>query len=168
MNRSVITKNILHIVAVAIILGFLYNQISPNGISLIREEIKLEEYEAADMSTNDVDYSKIRSVKIIDAYQFYQEGATFVDSRDMWEYSDGHIKGAINFPYIEFETTHPALDKLNKEKPIVIYCSSTECGLSTKLAIELQKLGYQKLFVFEEGWDAWVEEDYPIETGKVE
>lgn len=168
MNISFSINKILYILAVAVVLGFLYNHFSPSGINLIREEIVLEEYNSDESIPNTADYSKIKAVKIDDAYQFYLDGVTFVDSRDMWEFGDGHIKGAVNLPEIEFTTDHPVLEKLNKNEPLIIYCSSTECGLSTKLAIELQKLGYRLLYVFEEGWDAWLERDYPIETSMVE
>ncbi|MDZ7763055.1 MAG: rhodanese-like domain-containing protein [Melioribacteraceae bacterium] len=168
MNISFSINKILYILAVAVVLGFLYNHFSPSGINLIREEIVLEEYNSDESISNTADYSKIKAVKIDDAYQFYLDGVTFVDSRDMWEFGDGHIAGAINFPEIEFSTDHPALKKLDKTEPLVIYCSSADCGTSTDLAIKLQRLGYQNLFVFEEGWDAWLERDYPIETSVVE
>ncbi len=168
MITSINIKNILYILAVAMLLGFLYNQLSPRGISLAREELKLDEYNGSEEINDEADYSKIKAVKIDDAYSMFNEGVTFVDARDMWEFSDGHITGAVNFPQIEFEIDHPALNELKKNEKLIIYCSSDECGLSTKLAVELQKLGYQKLFVFEEGWDAWLKKGYPTETSEIE
>ncbi len=168
MKRTFSINKIFYILAVAIVLGFLYNQFSPRGIGLVREEVKLKTYNGDSTATTQPDYSKIQAVKIDDAYNFYKKGVTFIDARDMWEFSEGHIKGAINFPYVEFEAEHLALEKLKKDERLIIYCSSDECGLSTKLAEELQKLGFQKLFVFEEGWDAWLERGYPTETSELE
>jgi rhodanese-related sulfurtransferase len=158
-------RKILYILFISAIIGFAYNFISPTGIPLIKKEIKLGALAKQPSNTGELDYTKIKAVNLEQAYTLYNEGAKFVDSRDMWEYADGHIKGSVSFPEIEFEINHPALSKLEKDDNLVIYCSSSECGLSTKLAIELLKLGFENLFVFEEGWDAWLENGYPIETG---
>ena len=160
-------RKILYILFISVVIGFSYNFLSPSGIPLIKEEIKLGELAEPPTNPGELDYTKIIAVKIDQAYQLYEEDAVFVDARDMWEFADGHIKNSINFPEIEFEVNHPALKELSKDEKLVIYCSSTECGLSTKLAIELLKLGYEKLFVFEEGWDAWLENGYPIEVSEL-
>lgn len=160
-------RKILYILFISALIGFAYNFISPSGIPLIKKEIKLGELAEPPSNSDEIDYSKIKAVKIDKALELYNDGAKFVDARDMWEYADGHIKGAINFPEIEFEVNHPAIEELNKDDRLVIYCSSTECGLSTKLAIELLKLGYENLYVFEEGWDVWLERDYPTETSEL-
>lgn len=160
-------RKILYILFISAIIGFVYNFSSPTGIPLVKNEIKLGKLAEPPSNPGEPDYTKIKAVNLEQAYTLYNDGVKFVDSRDMWEYADGHIKGAVSFPEIEFETDHPALQKIKKDEKLVIYCSSSECGLSTKLAIELLKLGYENLFVFEEGWDAWLENGYPIETGEL-
>lgn len=160
-------RKILYILFISIIIGFTYNFLSPSGIPLIKEEIKLGEFAEPPKNPDELDYTKIKAIKIDQAYKLFDDGIQFVDARDMWEFADGHVKGAINLPEIDFAPDHPALKELNKNEVLVIYCSSSECGLSTKLAIELLKLGYENLYVFEEGWDEWVERDYPIETSEL-
>jgi len=161
-------KNAGYIILLSSVIGIFYNVFSPNGISFKREEIVLGSAENENNGSviNGVDYSKIKAVDIDEAYSMFENGYTFVDSRDQWEFAEGHIKGAVNFPYIEFEIDHPMLSKLDKDENLVIYCSSTECGLSTKLAVELLKLGYRNLYVLPEGWDKWVEKGYPLEQGQ--
>lgn len=168
MKLKVNYSHLIQIILISVIIAFAYNYLSPNGIPFIREEIKIGEHSAVVDPNNptDLDYSKIQVVKIDRAYELFNYGVKFIDSRDQWDFSDGHIKGAINFPEVEFETNHPALSKLSKDETLIIYCSSNECGLSTKIAVELLKLGYKDLYVFEEGWDIWVEHGYPTSVGE--
>ena len=148
------------------VIGLAYNLLSANGIPLKYVEISLESLEQTD--PQEPHYDNIKAVSLIEAYMLYEDGATFVDARDMWDFAEGHIEKAVNFPYIEFEPDHKMLSQLAKDEKLVIYCSSTECGLSTKLAVELSRLGYKNLNVFGQGWESWVEAGYPVTEGKTE
>lgn len=157
-----------YILILSSVIGLAYNFVSPEGISLKREEVTLEsikENQQENIQKGEPDLTKIKPVILEQAYEMFNEEAVFVDARDMWEFGDGHIQGALNFPQIEYETDHPMLSKLDKDDKLVIYCGSSECGLSTRLAVDLLKLGYNYLYVFEEGWDRWIEAGYPTSEG---
>ena len=95
-------RKILYILFISAVIGFTYNFLSPSGIPLIKEEIKLGELAEPPQNSGELDYTKIKAIKIDQAYKLYEDGAMFVDARDMWEFADGHIKGSINFPEIDF------------------------------------------------------------------
>lgn len=168
MKLNISFKKLSYILFISLLLGFTHNFISPKGIPLVKEEIILGSFtgdEVNNAGTNGLDYSKIKAIDLENAFKLYNNGVQFVDVRDQWDFADGHVSGAVNLPEVEFNTKHEALSKLSKDEPLILYCSSDDCGLSTKVAIELMKLGYQYLYVFEEGWEIWLESDYPVEVG---
>lgn len=65
-----------------------------------------------------------------------EENYVVVDVRTAKEYEEGHIKGAINIPYDEIDSSI----ELNEAKTILVYCRS---GRRSAIAAEsLKKLGY--------------------------
>lgn len=78
-----------------------------------------------------------------------------VDVRDEFEFSEGHIEGAINLPV---ETFASGSGVLPKEKSIVVYCNSG--GRSYNAYRKLMKLGYSKIYqsIFAE----WKEAGLPM------
>ncbi len=62
---------------------------------------------------------------------------TLVDVRDVEEFKEGHIPGAVNIPVSAFAAQSGALDK---EKKIIVYCNSG--GRSYNAYRKLMKLGY--------------------------
>lgn len=82
---------------------------------------------------------------------------TVVDVRDLSEFQEGHIPGAINIPVAEFASQS---DQLNKEKTIVVTCNSG--GRSYNAYRKLMKLGYKKIAqaIFQD----WKEQGLPVET----
>ena len=90
----------------------------------------------------------------------------FLDARSHELYAEGHIPGALSlsFEHINGDDCEKMLQLLDKEKLIVIYCDNNECQLSLDLAEVLLGMEFRRIAVFEEGWDAWVESGYPVET----
>ena len=85
-----------------------------------------------------------------------------MDAREPEYYQEGHIRGALNFPF--FLELAFKLDSLQgKNAPLVLYCSGDECGSSEDLAYELQDEGFSNLLVFKGGWTAWNSSGHPIE-----
>ncbi|MFZ5796987.1 MAG: sulfurtransferase [Desulfobulbus sp.] len=65
---------------------------------------------------------------------------TLVDVRDVEEFREGHIPGAINIPAAEFAAKSAVLDK---DKKIIVYCNSG--GRSYNAYRKLMKLGYEDI-----------------------
>jgi rhodanese-related sulfurtransferase len=110
-------------------------------------------------------FSEPKAVTLEQAKTLYNQKTTFIDARDRGEYLIGHIKDAVNIPYYGFEEFEYQLDFIPLNKPIVIYCSGTDCDLSVMLGNKLFKLGYSYIYIFFGGWNNWVENNLPVNGG---
>ena len=76
-------------------------------------------------------------------------GGILVDVRSPKEYEEGHMEGAISIP--EYEIKKKAKILLpNKEKVIIVYCSSG--GRSKKAKEELRNMGYKYVYNLYNGY----------------
>ncbi len=97
--------------------------------------------------------------------RFQSQETMFLDARLPEDYKSGHIKGAINFPWEEFEEYSPqVLPKLSFEDEIITYCDGTECETSLLLARELRDMGYKNVKTFFGGWYEWQKAGLPLEA----
>ena len=95
-------------------------------------------------------------------YLYDNNGATFIDARDVEDYEMGHIKNAINIPYDYYENYEDTIDELDDMDVYIIYCSGGECSLSLDLADYLfNEKTFEKVFIFEGGWPEWRDAGYP-------
>lgn len=103
-----------------------------------------------------------------DAHEIYAKGkAIFIDAREPGDYQEGHIKGAISFPFEHWDEYWGAIrPMLDSTREIVAYCGGLDCELSLFAARELQRLGYGKAYIFFGGWEKWKEAGLPIETSQ--
>ncbi|MCS7203158.1 MAG: rhodanese-like domain-containing protein [Thermodesulfovibrio sp.] len=87
--------------------------------------------------------------------------ALIVDSRPPGRYHEGHIPGAINIWWSEFDKH---LDKLPKDKNelIVFYCGGTHCALSPASLRRAETLGYTNAKVYHDGMPDWKQRGYPV------
>ncbi len=76
-----------------------------------------------------------------------------VDVRSEEEYNRGHIDDAININIANKERFTSEIQKLDKTKPIYIYCHS---GVRSRRASRLIKeLGFTSIYDFTGGWSVW-------------
>ena len=106
-------KNLILIVVISIVTGFLYNFISSDGLPLIRKEMKIEYVADSTFSEFHTGFEDdeivIKGLNLDQTYQLFTgQQATFIDSRDQWEYGETHISGAISIPEFSFEPDDPA------------------------------------------------------------
>ncbi len=99
--------------------------------------------------------------------KFQSSKVIFLDARMPVDFKAGHIKGAINLPYEEFEQFSPqVLPKLPVNEEIIAYCDGSECEASLLLSRELRDLGYRNVKIFFGGWSEWQMAGLLIETGE--
>lgn len=92
-----------------------------------------------------------------------KEPIQIIDLRTPELYKQGHIPGAINVLYEDIERS---LDKLSKDKTIVVYCYDMVCHLAAKAALTLAKKGY-KVKELAGGWHDWTQHNLQVEgTGQ--
>lgn len=86
-------------------------------------------------------------------------GAQIVDARTAEEFSQNHLKGAIN---IDPASTGyaKAVDALVKDKPVFVY--SIANGRSVSVAKELRAKGFKEVHVLPGGIANWIGSGYPI------
>jgi rhodanese-related sulfurtransferase len=76
------------------------------------------------------------------------------DVRTMEEYNTGHLKGSVNIDFYEEELFNKFFKKVEKSKPIYIYCRSG--NRSKKSSEKLQELGFVKVYDLEGGYKNWI------------
>lgn len=81
--------------------------------------------------------------------------AQIVDVRTSKEVAEGKITGSINLDYFSSTFVTSATNKLDKTKPVLVYCAAG--GRSASAAKDLKKAGFKKVYDLEGGYDAWKE-----------
>jgi rhodanese-related sulfurtransferase len=112
----------------------------------------------------------IRNLDDTLAFKAYQAGIPFLDARRSDEYAEGHIARAWCLPVWESDietriTIFEAGAKTNGPDPLVIYCNGGDCEDSNLLAERLTRLGYRNLWIYREGYPAWVQQGRPTAKG---
>ncbi|GAA4931816.1 rhodanese-like domain-containing protein [Algibacter agarivorans] len=75
-----------------------------------------------------------------------------IDVRKPSEYIAGHIANAVNIDFLS-EDFSSNISKLNKKKPVYIYCRSGK--RSNESIIEFEKAGFSKIYDLEGGILKW-------------
>lgn len=121
-----------------------------------KDSVKINE----NQNQNSQNFVKPIDIKIDFAKALFDKKYRFVDARDIADYQAGHIQGAMNIPYHEFEKYKGVLEGLPKDQVYVCYCSSA-CDVSIDLAYAMAKMGFTKTYIFHGGWDEWKTAGYP-------
>jgi rhodanese-related sulfurtransferase len=83
--------------------------------------------------------------------------AVLLDARGKWLYDAGHIPGAISLPEGSPADEFVAFQKrYGTNAHVVVYCSSTSCSLSAKVANKLvQEYGFHNVEYMTGGYQEW-------------
>lgn len=97
------------------------------------------------------------SVQVINIHALKTEAigkdVQLIDVRSEREYSRGHIDDAININIANKENFKKEIQKLDKAKPVYIYC---QAGVRSRRASAImQELGFATIYDFAGGWGAW-------------
>ncbi len=89
-------------------------------------------------------------------------GALLIDVREVGEYEEGHVEGAVNIP---LRTLGENLDKIPTDRQVFVYCKS---GHRAGIAVSsLGMLGYSNILGFPPGWNGWTDAGEPVSTEAV-
>lgn len=94
------------------------------------------------------------------------EGAVlWLDARTAQDYASGHIPGAVRLSLDEFDHQLMAvLDVWTPGQPVVVYCGSPACGLSSSVADLLRtEYGFDNVHVLKGGWAEWLQSEREVE-----
>ena len=81
--------------------------------------------------------------------------AQILDVRTANEVAQGKIQGSMNIDYFKAGFIETAIGKLDKNKPVLVYCAAG--GRSASAAKDLKKAGFKKVYDLEGGFDNWKE-----------
>ena len=102
---------------------------------------------------------EIDSFNELVSYDIYKnkistKDALVFDVRTTEEFNLGHIKGSINIDFYDEKLFVDFFQKINKTKPIYIYCRS---GNRSKKSSEiLKKIGFVKVYDLLGGYKNWI------------
>jgi len=86
---------------------------------------------------------------------FSYQNVPIIDARSQAEFEFGHIAGAVNIPYNSKTIVDLAEKHALKNKPLIVYCSSSRCNVAHILANKLQNLGCKDVKIYAGGWEEW-------------
>ncbi len=98
------------------------------------------------------------SILDVDDYKTIVVGkeVQLVDVRTPKEYQAGFIDDAINIDFFDQSNFKQAFNKLDKNKPLYIYCRSG--NRSQKSAKILVELGFTEIYDLKGGYKAWIKQ----------
>jgi rhodanese-related sulfurtransferase/uncharacterized membrane protein YphA (DoxX/SURF4 family) len=117
--------------------------------------------------------SGIIKVDLAEAGVLFDEGYQFVDARNADSYNDGHIPGAYNLDFYDFDNRFASFQKDHGPTiPLVVYCQGVSgtrnedtCETSKLLAERLKQMGRSNVLLFEQGWEFWEKSGKPAVHG---
>jgi len=86
--------------------------------------------------------------------------AQVIDVREVWEWVTSRIRGATLIPMGEIPTR---VNEIATDRPVIIHCATGK--RSADVTDALRKAGYDEVYNMAGGIVAWVNEQYPVDTG---
>jgi rhodanese-related sulfurtransferase len=142
----------------------LHNVIKQDSIKRVNDSLKTAKQRVQDSIKNvksQQDIVKPVDIRLDFAKALFDRGYQFIDARDESDYNAGTIKGAMNIPYHKLDDFKPKLEKMDKSKVYVCFCSSA-CDVSIDLAYAMAHMGFKRVYIFHGGWDEWKAAGYPL------
>src|SRR5437016_10676841 len=84
-------------------------------------------------------------------------GAQLVDVLPAETFKREHLPGAISIPLAEIDS---APERLDRRRPVVVYCYDFQCDLSPRGACRLEQLGFESVYDYVASKAAWLAEGY--------
>jgi rhodanese-related sulfurtransferase len=88
-----------------------------------------------------------------------EEGAQLVEVLPQDEYAEEHLPGAIHLPLKSL--TAKTASRLDKDKPVIVYCWDALCDMSPRAAWHLERLGFPIVYDYSTGKADWIAAGLP-------
>lgn len=102
-----------------------------------------------------------RRAETADVQRLAKAGAQLVEVLPERSYRSEHLPGATLLPLTEFSRESTA--RLDRDRPVVVYCYDTECDLSARGAALLAEYGFPEVYDYAESKVAWFSMGLPAE-----
>jgi rhodanese-related sulfurtransferase len=83
----------------------------------------------------------VRTVDLQGVRELLERGAQLVEVLPREEYDELHLPSAIHVPLRELDAQHA--QRLDRERPVVVYCWDALCDMSPRAATRLDELGFE-------------------------
>ena len=90
--------------------------------------------------------------------------AILVDARPNPKYLSGTIPSSLNIPDTQIDKYVGQIDKVAKDKEILVFCGGWECEKSPIVAAHLKGLGFKNVKLYQAGEPEWAAKNY-LEIG---
>lgn len=103
-------------------------------------------------SNKDFSYSKLSPAEYA---AFLKDSSNYhlIDVRTAAEYNRSHLRGAVNFSYLNFHIGRD-VDTLDRNKTVLVYCQT--CHRSPLAARKMKKMGFRKVNDLKGGYKNWM------------
>ena len=182
MKEPSLTKEIAAVVAMAVVVGFVFNTVSGRGLPIIRvDPVRVAVADSAIFGPGAAAIDAVPSapraetaagdafrIITLDQMKRATEGRRGIlfDARTPDEFAAGHIPGAENLYAMAPESWVERVGDLPRDTLLIVYCSNPHCPFGKTLAELLGSFGFNNLLLFDEGWDAWTAAGLPSSGGK--
>lgn len=113
-----------------------------------------------------VSADEFRIISLEQLQRLREEGSgILLDARNPDEFSKGHIKGALNIPYMEVAAYFEQIVQFPQDTLVIVYCTNPDCYLGRGLIKFMRDFGLSNIVLYDEGWDAWKDAGMPFVTG---
>jgi len=102
----------------------------------------------------------IKPAEVLKMMQDHDTSFVLVDTQPEEAFEDGHIPGAINYPWVP--QVKPPIS-LPRDKMLVFYCPCNHDEDSIDMYKKLAEFGYLNTKILEGGWYKWVALKYPVD-----
>jgi rhodanese-related sulfurtransferase len=138
------------ILVAAVLLGFLFNLASPNGVPLVPEHLRRPPAQT-------VTAQKARELQ-------QSEGALIVDARPQAFFDQQRVRGAVNLTPALFDMMYlMRFAQVPLSTPLIVYGGSISRRWDEDVAAKLVAREHERVLVLEEGLPAWTARGYPVE-----
>lgn len=148
------------ILGIALAAGLLFNRLRPGSLPLVQDWTVAAQLAAARPGDNLL-------ISLDDAKAlFFARAAAFIDARAQDFYEMGHIQGALNLPWEDFDNRFAAvMTDIPRDAAVIVYCDGETCNLSKDLTLALSANGFLHVQVLVNGWSLWQASGMPVEEG---
>lgn len=138
------------ILAAAMLVGFLFNLASPNGVPLVPEHLL---------------HPPAQSITIQQARELQQnEGALIVDARPQTFFEQQRISGALNLTPGLFDMVYLMhFTQVPLSRPIIVYGGNISRRWDEDVAARLAAREHERVLVLKDGLSGWVAHGYTVE-----
>lgn len=95
---------------------------------------------AALVATNFM-HGRFKQVRVNEVRPLVESGAVIIDVREVNEFANGHLKGALNIPLSQFRER---MHEIPKDVPVYVHCRSAQRSYNAVMALE--NSGYENVY----------------------